>query len=572
MRFRNLRVSRKLLILVAVLQVFMMAVSATAFWNFRSMAISIDDMYNNRVLSIKWLNEVSTHNRAIEADMLYMIQSDDQAELTSLQEDITARESAIQANMTSYQAISLDEKENELLDKHDAIVAAYVEAKTEIINDAMNGKKSEGYAKLKSSRSELDAINTIYQQLADYNAQLGEQLKQQIDDQKQKANLTIYIMLCLALVLGTGIAFVIVRTITNPLRDMKRLMHAAEQGDLTQQGTYRSNDEIGGVMTSFNNMIGGLRTVILHVQGTAEHVAASSGELTASAEETGESSERISVMIQELAAGNENQARAVKDITTTTQDISKRIEEIGISSKNAVVCSEQAAQRADQGMRNIKIAIRSMDDIDENVTSLNGVITGLRERSKQIGDIVRLITGIASQTNLLALNAAIEAARAGEEGKGFAVVAGEVRKLAEQTSVAAQQITELIQGIQAESEYAAASMSTTSDTVTAGSRMIQSLGATFDGIHTAIGEAVHSIEAVSTSLESAETGVLAVAHSMQAISRVAKNSAAVNHHVTMSTDEQLAAMHEVTDSAKRLTQLAQELQSLASRFQIGKQV
>ncbi|MFC0211714.1 methyl-accepting chemotaxis protein [Paenibacillus chartarius] len=565
---KNLRVSYKLVILVSVLLIFMGGISASALYSFQVMNRSITDMYENRLLAIKWLNDMRVQNRGMESDMLYMAGSQNKEMISFYHEDFQTRENKLGELMGQYMATPLDPEEQELLVKHDRLIPQYKEIRTQIVNDAVNGKKAEAVAALAGSRELLKSINDIYTSLADYNAAAADEVKKQVDRQIAQARQLITVSLIVALLLGGGMAYFIVRMITKPLRSMQSLMLAAEQGDLTGEGAYRSRDEIGMLTESFNNMVGGLRSVIRQVQGTAELVAASSQQLTASAEETGRSSEQISQTIQELAIGTEKQVYAVQQSSSVSQDISRRIEEIGVSSKQAVAYSEQAAERAGRGTGNVANAIDSMHAIDENVTDLKLVVSSLSERSKQIGDIVQLISGIASQTNLLALNAAIEAARAGEEGRGFAVVASEVRKLAEQTSVAAQEITSLIRAVQTESENAASSMETTSKKVTEGSAIIQSLGATFEGIKTVIEESLAHIQTVSSSIGLAQEGTASVVTSMQAVAEVAEQSAAGSQNVTASTEEQLAAMEQVTASANNLTHMAQELQTLASRFRV----
>lgn len=203
-----------------------------------------------------------------------------------------------------------------------------------------------------------------------------------------------------------------------------------------------------------------------------------------------------------------------------------------------------------------------------NVANLTHIIDGLSRRVEEIGTIVELISEISNQTNLLALNASIEAARAGEEGRGFAVVAAEVRKLAEQSSQAAKQIIDLVHAVQAESASAARSMETTSGTVAASSEVIQSLGATFDGIKNAIGQSITDIGTVLASMKLAETGTVSIVKSMEEVSSIARQSAAGTQEVTAGTEEQLAAMEEVTASANNLTEMAQELQTLSSKFHV----
>lgn len=174
-------------------------------------------------------------------------------------------------------------------------------------------------------------------------------------------------------------------------------------------------------------------------------------------------------------------------------------------------------------------------------------IDGLSEKSKEINQIVELITGVAEQTNLLALNAAIEAARAGEQGRGFAVVAEEVRKLAEQSAGASNQIKNLITAIQAESQRAVESMAEGGKDVEEGSRVVQEVGDLLNRIIASVQGLSSQIQAVASATEQMSSGVQSVA---------------------ASTEEQTATIEEVSASADSLAQLAEDLSRLIGKFKV----
>jgi methyl-accepting chemotaxis protein len=209
-----------------------------------------------------------------------------------------------------------------------------------------------------------------------------------------------------------------------------------------------------------------------------------------------------------------------------------------------------------------------MNNINVNVTQLSDVIKSLGNRSKEISNITKVISDIASQTNLLALNAAIEAARAGENGKGFAVVADEVRKLAEQSSQSSQQISELIFAIQEETTVAVKSMEETAKEVSDGISLVGTAGESFKLIQNAIQDVSNQVEEVSVAMEQMSVGAEQVIEAINKVSEIAEESAAGSQTVAASAEELAASSEEVTSSSTNLANIAEELQTTISKFKI----
>jgi methyl-accepting chemotaxis protein len=192
----------------------------------------------------------------------------------------------------------------------------------------------------------------------------------------------------------------------------------------------------------------------------------------------------------------------------------------------------------------------------------------LHTRSREIGSILAVITDIAAQTNLLALNAAIEAAHAGEHGAGFAVVAGEVRKLAEQSSRSAEEISTLIADIQREIGNAAASTETAAREASSGIQAVQSAGTSFTQIQHSVYAVNEQIQELSGSARLMAGGAKAIVSSMDYITQIAESTVSGAQEVTASAEEQLASMEEVYASARTLSTLAEQLQEEIQHFKV----
>jgi len=568
MGFKHLRVSFKLFTLVFVLLALMGTIGSVSSRYLNIMHGAVADMYDNRMQPVKWLNEARALSRRSQANLYAAALTKDPSSQAALEADVKEAKSTFDKDIASYAQTRLDAYETERMEKLNALDATYQDEMNQILAAAKSGNLAQAQQLMLAHSDKMTQMNDLLIELANYNADLGDTLKQAVDRDNDMAHQLIYIIIAAALLLGVGIGYWINRLVTRPLKVVQTAMSRAEQGDLTVRGSYRSKDELGRLTTSFNTMMEGLHGVLAQVQSTSQQVAASSEELTQNAEETGRGSEHISMTIQELSTGSENQVRAVTESSEAIQLVSSTVSGIAESAQTAAQHAASAAERAEAGGQGVAQAIRQMNTLHGSVSELKGVVNTLGERSREIGDIVQLISGIAAQTNLLALNAAIEAARAGSEGRGFAVVASEVRKLADQTTQAAGQIAGLIDQVREETSSAVQSMETSSHAVNESVEVITTLGASFDGIRTASEQTSTLISEVSAAVQQAAVGAMSVVASIESIAAVAEQSAAGAQTVTAATEQQLASMEEVTAASNHLAHMAQDLQEAVNRFKL----
>ena len=304
-------------------------------------------------------------------------------------------------------------------------------------------------------------------------------------------------------------------------------MKKAEEGDLTVHVEAKGKDEIGQLSRSFNAMVAGQKDILAKVLDSATSVAAASQELSASIEESNASMEGISSIVE-------------NEVTVKAQDIA---DASGKASQNG----SSTRKIAEKGAADVEEAVRAMQLINDSSKDVGDVIAELFEASKQIGVIIQTITGIAEQTNLLALNAAIEAARAGEQGRGFTVVAEEVRKLAEGSSEAAGEVSELIINIQDKTRRAVDKMTETGGIVQNGAKLAGNAQKDFAEIRTAVGQVVSLIEQMAAS---------------------AQEQLSLAEEISSSTQEQTGILEEISATTSQLATMAEELNQIVARFKL----
>ncbi|CCO09317.1 methyl-accepting chemotaxis protein [Desulforamulus hydrothermalis] len=450
------------------------------------------------------------------------------ADQDKMETDMVANQKKITEHLDSYEKTIEEQQDRDLFNKLKADWQNYLKVNEKVIALSRAGQKDEALQVIYGESLTLyNAAREASQQLVKYNQHHVKRISNETNNLFQKSTSLLTVAIIIAALLAATAAYFISRSITKPLKEIEAAANRLAGGDFSVDDlVVKNSDEIGSLADSFNTMKKNFQTVLQQLAVTAQQLSRVAGELAGQAQQT--------------AAGATETASTMNEIASTVEQVSANVQDISH-------VSETTSQHADAGSQDLQNVTRQIQTITRVTQETSAVIHELNEKSRAISQITDVITGIAEQTNLLALNAAIEAARAGEQGRGFAVVAEEVRKLAEQSALAAKDIANLINAIQAETRKAVDRMEEGSQEVVAGSVVIQEVGQKFQQI-------INSVQSLSAQI--------------QDVAAAAEQMTAGVQNVAASTEQQTAAMEEVSGSAATLNKLAEELQGLVVQFKI----
>jgi len=381
-------------------------------------------------------------------------------------------------------------------------------------------------------------------------------------------NNTIIIGL-ISFVLAMLVALIISRSISNPLGKLVTLMKKAKEGNLVLHITDDSKDEIGEVISAFDDMVRKINILVGDVKILAENVSNNTKVIAGVSEHSYASSKEIAATMSEIAKGASDQAISVNEGMNCMNILSHGINEVSRKTQNVSFVLEETKKMKQEAIISVETLNNKAEETNKTSTKVAEDVNILNSNIKDIKGIVELIVNIAEQTNLLALNAAIEAARAGESGRGFAVVADEVRKLADKSKESTIQINKIINEIQHKTEVIVKEATSSSiiirqqmDAVEKTDTAFKTIFESMDQIEDQLGEMVVSINEIVDSKDKTEIAI-------ESISSVSEETAATTEQVSAGAQEQIEGIQKVSQFSEELNVVVEKLNSAIDQFTVN---
>ncbi len=411
------------------------------------------------------------------------------------------------------------------------------------------------------------SIDEVYSYMEISTNILEQRLETRINDLQLERNIAVFLTALAGLIsIYLFLAFYV--GVQTNIQIIKRATEKIAEGDLTERISISSKDEFQHISESVNVMVQSFNKIVASNQEIAEEVAICTSDLTMITEESAKATEQITIAMEGVSRIVESQLNNAKDSEATLKELSESLLTIANSSNVVSKSSQSMSSEAQNGNITVAKTIEQMGLIKTAVSNTEEIIERLNLRSENISNIVTMITTISDQTNLLALNAAIEAARAGESGKGFAIVAEEVRKLAENSSLSANNIQQLIKETLTDTQLAMEAMKSVQEETDAGMSDVQNTKESFQSIFQSTVEVVSGIKEVANLSGIMTDKLEKLSEALNLVGDLSVTAESNTQQVASATEEQLASMQEISSTVASLNEKALLLEKQIDCFKV----
>ncbi|HDR7671514.1 TPA: methyl-accepting chemotaxis protein [Bacillus wiedmannii] len=567
---KNSKIGTTLSVLVIIASVACIILSMLGFFGLKKGEHASNMMYEDSLLPIQWIGAIESNFYLINMNVKETILSKDQKRIKELLTEIDVARSETDQLIKKFESRVSSNKEKEL---YTTFHEVFNELRTQLrkVQDLGQSNNDEAYAYyLKEVDPNMKKAVQAIGELIQVNNNNADQLQK-----NNTASATNTIMLfvsisIIAIAIVIFIGYIIKSAIRQPIVLLERDMERVSAGDLTIRTSYKSDNELGSIVWSFNSMLDNLQQLIGEVKITTQEVISSTNGMLQDTKRASHISREVVQTISEVDKKIEGQVTSIQESSSSMEEITTGVQTVAESSATVTEVAVTTTEQVNSGSEVIKQSILQMNSIHEVVEETSKVIERLVMRTQQIDKALDAITNIAEQTNLLALNASIEAARAGENGKGFAVVAAEVGNLAEQSKASADEINQLILAIQQDTKDTVDAMQKGQQKASEGKETANKANQAFSSIMVAINKITSQIQEVSAATEEMSAGTEEVNASMSSVSESATQVAKETTQTVQSIQLQAASIEEISNQSNKIKEKVEALSVLVSQFILEK--
>ena len=562
----NIKVSYKLLILVIIAVIGMSVVGIEGALSIKEANYQLTQLYKNEMRSVELLGQACEKMRTIQVRSMQVIA--DPARLAELRKSQLKDIDEMDMILSEYTKLAKNgDNEAQAIE----MVAGWEKFKKSmpaVISAVQSGGSDAGIAEYNKGAKDdtvklRDALTALSTETINDAAKTNE-----INiSEGEKSIIMMAVVTIICIVLMLAFSYLLVMAIKKPLDNMMAGCDKLAQGDFSVNSELvERKDEFGDVERALHNMTVEVSKLLKNFSKATEQIAAASEQLNSSSMESANAATSVAQSVGDAAGIVASQQSAVEAGSQHVTAITESVDHISQEASNIASDANKTAERAKSGSSVVDESVSQIRHVEETVHTTAKLVDKLGERSQEIGAIVDTISNLAGQTNLLALNAAIEAARAGEAGRGFTVVAEEVRKLAEQSASAAQQISALIDSIQTDTAKAVKSMSAGREAVAKGTESVEGLHAVFAEINQLIEAVSGKINNMANSIQLVAGQAEDISNQMQEIDNGAVKVSDNMQSVSAATQEQSASAEEIAAASESLAKQAEEVQENLQKF------
>ncbi|MED3074873.1 methyl-accepting chemotaxis protein [Bacillus wiedmannii] len=563
---KNSKIGTKLNVLVIISSLACIMLSSLGFLGLQKGENTSSSMYDERLLPIEWIGTVESNFYHVNMNFMEIMISKDEKRMKELITEMDKTRKENDELLKQFETRISSHKEKGL---YNAFQSQFKDLRIQMkkAQDLGLTNNEEAYSYyLKEIEPNMGKTIQSIRELILYNNTAAEQLQKENINSVKNTIITFVIISFVGIIIIIFIGFIIKNVIKKPIVLLQKDMERVSAGDLTIRTSYKSENELGHIVQSFNSMLDNLQQLVGQVKVTAKEVIISTENMLQETKTAAHISNEVVRTTSEINKEIEGQVTSIQESSTSMEEIATGVQTVAESSAMVAEVAVTTIDQANSGSEVIKQSIRQMNSVNEVVEETSKVIDRLVTRTQQIEEALDVITNIAEQTNLLALNAAIEAARAGENGKGFAVVAAEVRGLAEKSKKSVNDINNLIRFIHQDTQDTVHVMKKGQQQASGGKEAAHKAELAFSSIMQDINRITSQIQEVSAATEEMSAGTEEVNASLSIVSETATQVAQETNRTVQSIQAQATLIQEITTKSNEMKKKVENLEMLISQF------
>ncbi|MDR3255377.1 MAG: methyl-accepting chemotaxis protein [Synergistaceae bacterium] len=572
---RNRSIGVKLGILSAVPLVLLILITAFNFIAFKRIDVRYSNAIDNYAAHASDIAVFRANLQGIQKDVLKIIllEDSDAAKIKDVKEDIVNRRQENGDLLREFEKTQNDDKTKTLLNRLESMLSNMRALQDRVVETGSLGTNEANAEAAEFFFSQVESaaqeFNSVLVELSRYLIERTDAEQVESTNFSNSTSATGAAVATAATVITLILSFFVARLITKPINTMKETIANFSAGDLTVAFDTSGRDAIAQMGHELDKMANTLRGVMDTIKNAGKDISDSSQDFSAMAEETNASVEEFRANVDEMNVNLSGLASASEEVNASVEEVAAGAQTTAEKGTDIARKVDNAMSAGDSGMSAVRSVVEGIGRVAESSAASTSAVLELGNRTRQIQSFVTQIGSIADQTNLLALNAAIEAARAGEAGRGFAVVAEEVRKLAEDSNVAAKNIADLAGEITSDLDrivnYAQENTSDSNKAKDLSSETEEAIS----NMITYLRDIASSTQDLAAVAEEQAASSEEIAEAVQSMSTKINDTASASENIRTSVTEVAAASEKVAEGSENLSRLAGNLQDELSYFNLG---